>query len=125
MAYDPNSEISVRAVLKLEEYAGIQVLKKLMTRLDKLKKRAGFSMSRKSLPLPNMYNDISTAKCIMSWVEDKQASCPPTWSNFFKILREQEMNLCDIANQIERYLISTAENHAQEEHNSEFILLHV
>ena len=78
--------------------------------LDVFKDKAGFSMPRKSLPMADLYEASSVAKCIMNWVDDKSPSRPPTWRSFLQILQEPEINLGDTADKIERLLVSTTEN---------------
>ena len=110
----------MRAALKLELCAGVKVLTLLQSKLDKFKERAGFTITNKSQPMTKTQASLPwsmeykysnpTMKCIMSWLEDENASLPPTWRNFFQILREPGMNLSDLADQIERHLTSS-ENH--------------
>lgn len=105
--YNPEKKISLSAVLKLELCANIQVLTQLYTqqKLGPLKERAGFSQSRIPLPLASLYDNMShPAKCIKSWVNEENPTLQPTWKNFLLILREQEVNLADTAEQIDHYL---------------------
>ena len=125
LPYNPENKISVAAVLKLDLYAGIKVLTRLGTQLDNFKERAGFTISyHKPLPMSELYEESSTVKCIKSWVDDETSSIPPTWNNFFQILREPTMNLSDIADDIDRYLESTAQKEQSEQkRDSELCML--
>ena len=107
------------AVLKLELHSDIKVLTWLGVKLDAFRKRAGFSMLPKPLPMSDLYDVSLAANNIMNWVDD-DSPLPQTWRNFLQILREPGMNLNDIADQIES-LLSTTENqqHPVLEHNGE------
>ena len=96
------------AVVKLDLHIGISVLVKLSAKLDSFKERAGFSISQKNrLPILELYKESAAVKCIQCWVNDENPSLPPTWNNFFQILRE--LKLSDIANEIDRYLQTTSQ----------------
>ena len=113
MPYNPKKDISLSAVLKLELYAEIPVLTQLYTKqkLGPLKERAGFFETSERLPFDRLYGNIHPpAKCIQSWVDNTNSmrKLQPTWVNFFDILRDREVNLKEIAEQIHHYLQNTA-----------------
>ena len=95
--------------MKLKECCEIKGFDKLVMKLSIMKEKAGFSMSD-YLPLSNTYDDQMLPKYIWSWVNDEKAFLPPTWKNFFHILREPGMGLSDLADDIEKYLVSTSES---------------
>jgi hypothetical protein len=110
LPYNPDREISMAAIAKLDLHVGIDVLAKLRAKLGSFKERAGFSISQnKPLPIPELCcnKEPAAVKCIQCWVNDEKPSLPPTWKNFLQILRE--LNLGDIANEIDHYLQSTAQ----------------
>ena len=108
MMYDPDGKISIRALILLEVQGQAQVLETLETRLPKLKEKAGFSITKKFLPMNELYTDTPAAcKHIFNWVEDKSPRVSPTWCNFFKILRELGVKPRKDADRIEKYLKST------------------
>ena len=109
--YNPDKKISLSAVLKLELYANIHVLTQLyeQRKLGSLMERAGFSQSQMPLPLAILYDALPAAKCIKSWVDEKNPSLQPTWTNFLQILREPGINLNKTAGQIESYLQITGQ----------------
>ena len=104
--YNPEKQISLSAVLKLELYVNIQVLTQLyeQQKLGTLMERAGFSQSQMPLPLAILYNMSPAAKCIKSWLDENSPSLQPTWKNFLHILQEPGINLGKTAGQIESYL---------------------
>ena len=105
------------AVVKLDLHAGVHVLAKLSAQFDSFKERAGFSISQnKPLLMQDLYKESSGVKCIQSWVDDEMFSLPPTWKNFLQILRE--LKLSDIADEIDRFLKSTAQIHEEQKQDS-------
>ena len=125
----------MRIALKLEYCADTQIFRRLQSKLNKFKERAGFSMTSSpprrmknthtSLPWSYTYMYSNpTAICIISWVEDPNPSLPATWRYFLQILREPGMDLCDLADQIEHKLEFTRNLQVLQESNCELILLH-
>ena len=116
-AYDPDKDLTVRVIIKLELLTNIPVMTKLQSKLSELSKRAKF------LPLDNddeyrQYGiEISamTVKYIHSWVKHwhthswlkgwhrRSDSVRPSWNNFYMILREISPELGELADQIETY----------------------
>ena len=106
-AYDPDKDLTVRAIMKLELLTNIPVMTKLQSKLSELSKRAKF------LPLDDIeyrqYGiEISamTVKYIHSWVKQwhrMSDSLRPSWNNFYMILREISPELGELADQIETY----------------------
>ena len=108
-AYSPDANISVEAVVKLKECQKLQSFDKLTWKGDKLKEKAGFTMSKFQMPFANIYDTSdSLSKSIWSWTEDPKPSLPPTWKTFLQVLREPDMGLRDLADQIDEYLSSTS-----------------
>ena len=102
--YNPKSLISLQALYKLE--AGereIKVMTKLRPKLHDFREKAqihelyAFKYGP-TYPIVDIY--------INSWLEDPQCKLPPTWENFFTVLRDIELG--DIAEEISTYLISTS-----------------
>ena len=99
--YDPESNITLQALYKLEAGAGIPVLTKVESKLREFRKRANvrelnaFRYSSND-PLVDMY--------IKSWLEDSESE-PPTWNNFLKILKG--IGLEGIADEVREYLFKT------------------
>lgn len=98
--------ISPSAVLKLELYANIPILTQLCVqqKLGPLMEKAGFSQSQMPLPLASMYIMSPAVNCIKSWVDEESPALEPTWKNFLQILQKPELNLGELAGQIENYL---------------------
>ena len=114
LPYSPDGKLSVAAVVKLDLHAGFHVLSKLSAKLDSFKEKAGFSISQnKPLPMSDLYKESSVVKCIQSWVDDETPFVSPTWKNFFQILKE--LKLRDVADEIDRYLKSTAQKQQLEQ----------
>lgn len=111
-SYDPESKISLGALMKLEMCTGYKVLTELQNsqrKRETLKNKAGFSFS--NIRLSNVYKDLqAAAKCINSWIADENAALSPTWNNFLHVLREPGMDLGDLADKIQIYLASTVGN---------------
>ena len=103
--YDPNRDIDVKDIVKLELGANVPVLTKLQPKLNELSKRALF--------LPQDHDgyrvhgiDLMTVKYIHSWVEQwhLHLNClKPSWKNFCMILGEISPDLGELADQIEAY----------------------
>ena len=114
-AYDPDKDLTVRAIIKLELLTNIPVMTMLQPKLSELSKRAKF------LPLDDDDDDddeyrqygieISsmTVKYIHSWVKHWHTHSwlkqwhRPSWNNFYMILREISPELGELADQIGTY----------------------
>ena len=108
LSYDPDGRISLSSLMKLEKCTEKKVLTELQNSSQKrelLKIKARFSLSSKSIQLPDLYTNLLAAvACIKSWIDDKNAALPPTWRNLLCILREADMQLGSVADDIEKYL---------------------
>ena len=111
-SYDPESKISLGALMKLEKRTDYKVLTELQNsqrKRETLKEKALFSFS--DVMLSDVYKDLQTAaKCIKSWIVHKNAALSPTWNNFLHVLREPGMDLGDLAGKIQTCLESTVGN---------------
>ena len=118
-AYDPDKDLTVRAIIKLELLTNIPVMTKLQPKLSELSKRARF------LPLDDddEYRQYGielfamTVQYIHSWVKPwhtdshswlkrwhrRSNSLWPSWNNFYMILRGISPELGELADQIETY----------------------
>ena len=82
-------KISLTSLMKLEHGYNVPVLSSLKgDRLWKLKDKAVFDLKFNERngcdePAVNLY--------ISSWLEDKDAGCPPTWNNLVVLLREVDL----------------------------------
>ena len=112
MAYSPEANLTMEAVLKLKECQNIQGFDKLSMKLDELKERAGFSMSQVGMPFSYIYDD-SLTMCIWSWICDSESALRATWRNFIHVLKEPGMDLHDLAKQIEHCLSTTSTSRLQ------------
>lgn len=104
-SYNPNEDITVKAIVKLELGANIPVMTKLQSNLNELSSRALF--------LPQDHDEYRkhgiesmTVKYIDSWLQQWQwkSDCvKPSWKNLLMILREISPDLSDVADQVEGY----------------------
>ena len=114
VAYDPDKDLTVRAIIKLELLTNTPIMAKLQPKLSELRKRAMFH------PLHGDYEYrvelfAMTVKYIYSWVKPwhtpsllkrwhrTSVSLRPSWNNFYMILREISPELGELADQIETY----------------------
>ena len=107
-AYDPDKDLTVRAIIKLELLTNIPVMTKLQPKLSELRKMAMFSLLDDDKEYSRKYGVESpmTVKYIYSWVKCwhmQSDSLWPSWNNFYMILREISPELGEVANQIEAY----------------------
>lgn len=110
LPYNRDGKISVAAVVKLNLHVGVDILTNLSAQSVHIQEKAGFKIlvSQGKPLMSDLYKESSAAvKCIQSWIDDDASSLLPTWKNFLQILRE--LKFSDVADEIDRYLQSTAQ----------------
>ena len=113
--YDPDKDLTVRAIIKLELLTNIPIITKLQPKLSELRKRAKFHPLHGDDDECRIELFAMTVKYIHDWVKPWHTeshswlkhmrfdSLRPSWNNFFMILREISPELGELADQIETY----------------------